>query len=213
MTGEDPPSYDTEELSDTLETDPRADPDVVGVVLAGGTSSRFGEANKLLADVDGESLVRHATRTLLRADLSAVVVVVGYEAESVRAVLSDLDVRVVTNPDYEDGLSTTVTTGLRAVGSADAVVFLPGDMPSVDPTTVEHLIDAYRAGVGTAIAAAYDGHRGNPVLFDRTHFDALRAVEGDVGGRPVFVASDDSALIDVPDPGVLMDIDTLEDLQ
>lgn len=212
MTTEDVPSYRIEEIGDTLETDTPPNPEVVGVVLAGGTSSRFGEANKLLADVDDELLVRHATRTLLRADLSEVVVVVGYEGERIRAVLSDFDVRVVTNPNYADGLSTTVAAGLRPVETANAVVFLPGDMPSVDPMTIHHLIDAYRAGFGTAIAAAYDGHRGNPVLFDRTHFDDLSTLDGDVGGRPVFLASDDSALIAVSDSGVLEDINTLEDL-
>lgn len=200
---------------------PRADPRVVGVVLAGGTSSRFGAANKLLADLDGEALVRHAARTLLDAPLDAVVVVVGHEATAVREAVADLGVRVVENPDYEAGLSTTVGRGVEAVreragdaeGPADAAVFLPGDMPAVDPATVGRLVDAYRAGLGTALAAANDGRRGNPVLFDAGHFDALLAVEGDVGGRPVLVEAADAALVETGDPGVTADVDTREDLR
>ena len=214
MTGDELPCYDPDAVADALETADAAEPIVVGIVLAGGTSSRFGEANKLLADLDGEPLVRHATRTLLEAALDAVIVVVGYEAEAVRAALAELDVQLVHNPDYDAGLSTTVEKGLRAVRDVapNAVVFLPGDMPAVDPATVRQLVDAYRAGLGTALAAAYDGRRGNPVLFDRQYVDALLAVDGDVGGRPVLLESDDSACITTSDPGVIRDIDTLEEL-
>ncbi|MFC4247397.1 NTP transferase domain-containing protein [Natribaculum luteum] len=215
MTTDDLPCYGPDAVTEAFEAADPADPTVVGVVLAGGTSSRFGEANKLLAELEGEPLVRHATRTLLDAGLAEVVVVVGHEAEAVRATLAGFDVQIVHNPDYDEGLSTTVERGLRAASDVDpnAVVFLPGDMPAVDPATVRQLVDAYRAGLGTALAAASDGRRGNPVLFDQRHFDALLAVDGDVGGRPVLIESDDSACITTDDPGVLQDVDTLEDLQ
>ncbi len=86
-------------------------------------------------------------------------------------------------------------------------------MPTVDAATVELLVDAYRAELGTVLAAAFDGRRGNPVLFDRSHFDALLDVTGDVGGLPVLAASDDSALIETGDPGVCIDVDTATDLR
>ncbi|MFB6155286.1 MAG: NTP transferase domain-containing protein, partial [Haloferacaceae archaeon] len=188
---------------------------VAGVVLAGGTSSRFGDANKLLADFDGDPLVRHAVRTLLDAGLREVVVVLGYEADAVRRAVADLGVRTVRNPDYGDGLSTSVARGVRAVADADAdaVVFLPGDMPAVAPSTVDLLVDAYRAGLGTALAATYRGRRGNPVLFDRRHFDALLGVEGDVGGRPVLLGADRAGLVATDDPGVTADVDTTDDIE
>jgi molybdenum cofactor cytidylyltransferase len=214
MTGDGLPRYDAAAIADRVDAADPPEPTVVGVVLAGGTSARFGEANKLLADLDGEPLVRRAARTLLDADLAATVVVLGHEAEAVRAAVADLDVRTVRNPDYDDGLSTTVARGVRAAADADAdaVVFLPGDMPTVDPRTVDRLVDAYRAGLGTAVAAAYRGRRGNPVLFDRRHFDALLAVTGDVGGRPVLLNSDRGALVATDDPGVVDDVDTTGDL-
>ncbi|ELZ16645.1 molybdopterin-guanine dinucleotide biosynthesis protein A [Natrinema thermotolerans DSM 11552] len=215
MSSDDFPRYGPEAVADALEgTDP-LEPTIVGVVLAGGTSSRFGSANKLLAELDGEPLIRHATRTLVDAPLSDVVVVLGYEAGAVRAALSGIDARTVYNPDYEEGLSTSVEKAIRVVGTpeTDAVMFLPGDMPAVGSSTVELLVNAYRAELGTALAAAFDGHRGNPVLFDRRHFDALLEVTGDVGGLPVLSQSDDNARIETNDPGVLRDINTTTDLR
>jgi molybdenum cofactor cytidylyltransferase len=209
------PSYDHEAVGETLaEADP-GERSIVGVLLAGGTSSRFGEANKLLAELDGEPLVRHAARTLLDAALSDVVAVLGYEAEAVASALDGLDVGLVRNPDYEEGLSTSVARGVEAArdAGADAALFLPGDMPAVEPATVMLLADAYRAGLGTALAAAHEGRRGTPVLFDAAHFDALLAVEGDTGGRPVLLGSDDSALVEVDDPGIGEDVDTIGDLE
>jgi molybdenum cofactor cytidylyltransferase len=199
--------------ADAIDRASDARPAVVGVLLAAGTSSRYGDANKLLADLDGKPVVRHAAETLLDADLD-VVVVLGHEADRVRSALVDLDVRFVENPNYERGQSTSVRAGVEAVArtDADAVVFLPGDMPSVSPETVETLIAAHGAGVGDALAAAHDGRRGNPVLFARRHFADLRGVEGDVGGRAVLLGSERSALVAVDDPGVTADVDTPADL-
>ena len=206
-------------VRDALDAEPSTDPTVVGVLLTAGTSSRFGVANKLLADVDGEPLVRHAARTLRDARLSGLVVVLGCDAAAVRDALAQdeadsEDFRFVTNPDYEHGLSTSVRAGVDAAAEvgANAVVFLPGDMPEVDPETVDLLVDAYRAGLADAVAASHDGRRGNPVLFDERHFPALRAVRGDVGGKPVLLDADRGAVVETDDRGVRADVDTRDDL-
>jgi len=200
--------------------DPGSDrPRVAGVLLAAGTSSRFGEANKLLATHDGDPLVRHAAWTLLDARVDPVVVVVGHEADRVVDALAGLDVTFVRNPDYRHGQSTSVRAGIGAVrdrGDAhdapDAAVVALGDMPFVDPETVETLVAAYAAGVGDALAAAHDGTRGNPVLFDRRFFGELTDVSGDVGGRAILLESDDSARVAVGDSGVRRDVDEQSDL-
>lgn len=212
MSGADLPRYDVDRVREALERPRSGSHRVAGIVLAGGTSSRFGDANKLLAELEGAPIARHAVETLLEADLDEVVVVLGYEAEAVRNVVSDLDVRIVRNPDYEAGLSTSLERGVRAIADADAGVFLPGDMPAVDPRSVELLVDAYRAGLGTALAVAFEGRRGNPVLFDRAHFDELRTVDGDTGGRSVLLHSENGGLVETGDPGVRWDIDTRGDI-
>jgi molybdenum cofactor cytidylyltransferase len=187
---------------------------VVGVLLAAGGSSRFGERNKLLAEIDGTPLVRRAACTLRDSRVSRVVAVLGHQPSAVRDALADLDVEFVANDAYEQGLSTSVARGVRVASerSADAAVFLPGDMPFVDSATVNSLIDAFHADIADAVAPVHRGQRGNPVLFGAGHFDGLRSVGGDVGGRNVLLDSD-GALFETDDAGVVTDIDTREDLE
>lgn len=202
---------------------------VAGVLLAAGASSRFGDANKLLATLDGDALVRRAARPLVEADVSPRVAVVGYEADRVRDALDGLDFDVVHNPDYDRGQATSVRTGIEAIDRAASddeattddeapsddvagAVFALGDMPFVEPATVDALVESYRAGKGAALAAAYDGRRGNPVVFDARYFDALADVSGDVGGREILLSGDESVLVETGDPGVREDIDTRDEL-
>lgn len=199
------------------------DPTVAGVLLAAGLSNRFGDGNKLLADVDGEPMVVRAARALLGADLAVVAVVVGYDADRVVPVVRSLGgtrgtagegrLVVVGNPGYARGQASSVRAGVRAVCGADAAVFALGDMPRIRPASVDRLVAAHHAGAGDALAAAHDGERGNPVLFDARHFPALAGVEGDTGGRDILLSGGGSALVETGDPGVLRDVDTADDLE
>jgi molybdenum cofactor cytidylyltransferase len=185
---------------------------VVGVLLAAGTASRFGDDQKLLAGLDGEPLVRHAARTLLDADLDGVVAVLGHERERVAAALPD-GTETVHNPDYADGQATTVARGARAAADRGAAgaVFALGDMPCIDPGTVPALVDAFGRTGTDIVVPTYEGRRGNPVLFGAAHFDALQGVSGDRGGRALF----DSYPVErvaVDDAGIHLDIDTDDDL-
>jgi molybdenum cofactor cytidylyltransferase len=188
-------------------------PRVNAVLLAAGTSSRYGTRNKLVEPVDGEPVVRRAARTLLEGPVDRVVVVLGYEADRVGEALAGLAVETVHNDDYGAGQSTSVRAGLRAARpGVDALVVALGDMPFVRPGSVARLVEAYHAGAGRVLAAACDGVRGNPVLFDAALVDELLSVEGDVGGRGVLFDRDDAALVETGDPGVRHDVDRPEDL-
>lgn len=186
---------------------------IVGILLAAGESVRYGRANKLLAGVGGDPVVARAVAPLLAADLTDIVAVVGFQAQQIQGAI-DESVSVVVNDAYAEGLSTSVAAGVRAARErdADAAVFALGDMPWVSPDSVEALVRAYRAGQGDALAAACEGKRGNPVLFDARHFDALSTLDGDAGGRDILVESDDAALVETGDPGVVRDVDRPGDL-
>ena len=190
------------------------DASVAGVLLAAGSSSRFGDADKLLAPLDSDPLVRHAARSLRDAsELDGVAAVVGPDGEGVRNALAEFGFSIVENPDAERGQATSVRAGVEWGREYDALVFALGDMPHVQSGSIDSLVSAYRAGCGDALAVAFDGQRGNPVLFDSTHFDALVDVDGDVGGRGILLDGENSALVETGDSGVAVDVDTQDDLR
>jgi molybdenum cofactor cytidylyltransferase len=189
--------------------------DVWGVVLAAGTSTRFGDENKLLEPVSGQPIVRRAAETLTEAALAGVVVVLGHEAGAVHAAVEGLATDVTENGAYETGQSTSVRRGVEYATrrGADAVLVALGDMPYVSLNTVESLLAAHEANVGTAIAAAHGGKRGNPVLFDSCYFDSLTTLTGDIGGRKIFRESPGAVFVETGDHGVHRDIDTPEEIR
>lgn len=185
---------------------------VGSVLLAAGQSTRYEGDNKLLAEVDGEPIVRRAARTLTESPLAATVAVVGYQAAAVESALEGTGVETRRNDAYPEGQSTSVAHGVAVARKRDwdAVVFALGDMPFVDTGTVERLLDAYADGEGSVVAPSYRGQRGNPVLFDAAHFDDLTAVTGDRGGREI--VEDAGTFVTVDDPGVHRDVDRREDI-
>ncbi|MGB0632246.1 MAG: NTP transferase domain-containing protein [Alphaproteobacteria bacterium] len=196
-----------DEMSDELA------PAIGGVLLAAGQSRRMGRANKMLVEVDGAPMVVHAARAILASNVSPVVVVLGHQPEQVENALSNLDVRFVHNPDYADGLSTSLRAGLAALpGTCDGAVVALGDMPGVRAEDIDMLIEEFDPAAGQSIVVpTHDGKRGNPVLWARQYFDEISAVSGDVGARHLIGANPDQ-LHEVPseNPGVLIDLDTPE---
>lgn len=195
----------------------------LGVLLAAGTGSRFDGGNKLLATLDDEPVVTHAARTLTESNLDEVVAVVGYDREEVADALPP-EITLITNPDYEEGQSTSVRHGVEEAREreAESVLFALGDMPRVAVETVDALVRECRELEAKAeseteadpgiIAPRYEGKRGNPVLFDARHFDALADVSGDTGGRQL-VESEPVSWVDVADRGIHKDVDTLADVR
>lgn len=194
--------------------EPKRDRTIAGILLAAGTSSRFGDTNKLLTTINGTPIVCLAAHSLVESLVDQTLVVLGYEAARVRSVLSDFDVEFVENPAYAEGQATSVATAVRTVtAEVDAAVFALGDMPFVETASINSLIEAYLADAGNILAAAVDGERGNPVLFDARYFAQLQDVDGDTGGRRLILESPDSKLVETGDPGVRRDIDVPTDLE
>lgn len=187
--------------------------EVVGILLAAGTGTRFDAGNKLLADLDGEPVVAHAAWTLLESPVDPVVAVLGYEGALVARTLGPYPVRTVNNPRYEEGQATSLERGVVAAEDyeADAAVFMLGDLPRVAPETVAAIVERWRETDAGIVVPTYDGRRGNPALFDARHFDALAAVTGDRGGRALF-EEHPVERVAVDDPGIHQDVDTDADL-
>lgn len=190
-------------------------PAVAAVVLAAGRSTRMGGPNKLLQEVGGRPLVRIAVENALASRARPVIVVTGHQEEAVRAALAGLDVRFAANPDYAEGMSTSVRTGIAAVpAEADAAVICLGDMPGVDAALIDRLIAAFEPARGALVALpSVAGRRGNPVLWARRFFDELKALQGDSGARQILKAHADAVVeIAVDGEGPVFDVDTPEAL-
>jgi molybdenum cofactor cytidylyltransferase len=192
-------------------TTPTPSSTVAAIILAAGTSSRMGHPKQLL-DWHGRPLVRAVAEQALAARLDLVYVVVGGAGAAVAAALDGLPLRIVANPRYADGQSSSLRAGVAALDAAvGAALILLGDQPFVTAAIIQRLVAAWRATGARIVAPLYQGQRGNPVLFARTIFPELLSVTGDQGARGV-LAADPSRVYSVAfdDPRPLSDIDTQE---
>lgn len=189
-------------------------PRIGAIVLAAGLSSRMGR-NKLLADAGGKPLIRRTVEAALASGASPVIVVTGNEARRVEAALAGLPIQFVDNPDFSNGLSTSLKSGIRNIsGNSDGALVMLGDMPLVDAGLIASLIASFDPAEGRAICVAtHKGKRGNPVLWARRFFPEILALEGDVGAKHLIAANDELVCeVEAPDDAPLLDIDTPEDL-
>jgi molybdenum cofactor cytidylyltransferase len=190
---------------------------IAALVLAAGGSRRMGRP-KMLLPLPGGTVLATVVSRLLAAPVDRIVVIVGHEAAAVRAgagLPDDARVMVLDNPDWNEGLSSSLRRGLLACPEADALVVALGDQPGVDAEVVRRLVEAWRQGARLAVPVqgrSGDGsasRAGHPVLFDRSLRGELLALTGDVGAREVLHRHwDEAARIDAPG---LPDLDTEED--
>ena len=144
-----------------------------------------------------------------------VIVVTGHQREEVETALAGLPVRLVHNPDFAEGLGTSLKAGIAAVpADADGAIVCLGDMPQVDAALIDRLIAAFDPERGALVVVpTFEGKRGNPVLWSRRFFPDLMAIEGDVGARHL-IGRYSEAVAEVPVEGkaALVDVDTPEAL-
>ena len=187
---------------------------IAAIVLAAGRSTRMGAGAKQLATVGGKALVRIAAETALASRANAVSVVIGHQGERVRSALAGLPIEIVENPNYAEGLSTSLRAGLASLpADTEGAVVLLADMPEITPAMIDRLFEAFDPVAGNLIVVpTLAGKRGNPVLWSARFFRDLMAVSGDAGGRQLLEANA-SAVVEVElGPAAGRDVDTPADL-
>ena len=197
-----------------MDTEQGTRPPVGAVVLAAGGSSRMGKPKQLLR-IAGQPMVRRVTQVVCAAGLDQVVVVVGANAERVKEALEDLPVQIIPNRNWAEGMSSSLGTGLGALGrDIQAALVVLADQPGLTADLLRTLVARYETTRAPIVAPFYRGRRGNPVLFDRALFADLQAVEGDQGGRGLLARYQSSVeRVTVDDAAVLLDVDTRQDYQ
>jgi molybdenum cofactor cytidylyltransferase len=194
---------------------PSAPKRVAAVVLAAGRSTRMGGPNKLLAHIGGRPLVRIAAEEAIASGANPVIVVAGHQHAEIEKALGGLAVRIVHNPEFANGLATSLKAGISALPpEVDAAIVCLGDMPCVDAPLMRQLIAGFAPERGALVVLpTFEGKRGNPVLWSRCFFPDLLAVEGDIGARHL-ISRYGEAVAEVPvgDKRALLDVDTPEAL-
>src|SRR5258707_3101691 len=143
---------------------------VSAVVLAAGASRRMGTPKQLLR-IGGETILERTLRNVRASNVSEIVLVLGHAADSVEKTIATEGLKVVRNPDYQQGMGTSLRAGLAAVDvDANAALIVLADQPWVDPKTLDRLIACHQERKPQIIVPTYRGFRGNPVLLDRSVF-------------------------------------------
>jgi molybdenum cofactor cytidylyltransferase len=185
---------------------------VTGIVLAAGLSSRFGSP-KALAVLNDRPLLQHVLDAVAEAGLREVVVVLGFAAGEVEAVIHWRAERRVRNPDPGRGLASSLQAGLTALSrDAEAAVVALGDQPRLRPSVIRALVQTWQRGSSPIVVPRYASSGTlNPVLLARGVWPAAMALEGDRGMGPLIHASTE-LVTEVPFEGDNPDVDTPADL-
>ncbi|MCL4722622.1 MAG: nucleotidyltransferase family protein [Gammaproteobacteria bacterium] len=183
---------------------------LAGLVLAAGGARRFGSP-KVLAPFHGEPLVRRAARLLSPLCPAGVFVVTGDGEAAIRTALTGTGADCVPNPDWSDGLSSSLRAGVAALpAAAEAVLIQLADTPAVTDRDLDTLVAAWQVEPQLPAAAHYGDRAGPPVILPRSLLPELAALRGDQGARSLLQWH--TELITVPMPHAALDVDTPADL-
>ena len=190
---------------------------VAGVLLAAGTSTRFGKDTKQLALINGRPMIEWAVKAGTGSLLDRLVVVIGHDRDNVLRALDAMQkhpkLHIVDNPDYKSGMSSSMKAGLKAVKThCPAVMFLLADQPLIAPPLINLLIRQWGSSDKNICAPFSDGRTANPVIFGRKYYEDLLKVGGDKGGRDILrLHKEDLLKVPVPGQPCTYDIDTQQD--
>ncbi|NMA12783.1 MAG: nucleotidyltransferase family protein [Chloroflexi bacterium] len=189
--------------------------DYAAVIMAAGGGTRFHSgSHKLLTRIDGKPILIHTVERVLSAGYRTVIVVLGYQAEALAALLQDIPVEIVLNKNWERGQSTSLQKGVLHLpeGTRSACLVL-ADQPFVSINTYRALARQQEEQPDKIIMPTYKGETGNPTMFPQLTFAELRSQSAaDSGGRRL-LKKYETCLLETNDPYVIRDIDTLEDFR
>ncbi len=182
------------------------------VILAAGGSTRLGSPKQLL-EYRGRSLLRHAAETALATSCRPVLVVLGSGSDRLEDELAGLEVHPVENPDWSQGMGTSIRRGIRTLlkllPAVDGALLTLCDQPLIRPEMLESLVRAFRQGQPSckAVASVYEGTRGVPALFGREWLVEMTLLPDETGAKSL-LRQPGAEIIEIPMPEAATDIDT-----
>jgi molybdenum cofactor cytidylyltransferase len=187
---------------------------VSAILLAAGESKRMGKPKQLMP-LGKITILEQTIDNLVNSRLDEVIVVLGHKADEIMDKIAIKPIKIAINPSYYQGVSTSIVTGLNLVDSkAQAVMLALADQPFVDSQTINRLIEEFSNHSKGIVIPAYQGKRGNPVIFSIKYKEELLGLKGDIGGRQIIKQHPDDILeVAVSSEGISIDIDTTSDYQ
>ena len=184
-----------------------------GIILSAGESSRMGR-DKALLPYHGSTFLNHLI-SLLLPRVETLIVVLGHHAGEVAATVpASRGLSIVTNPDYQRGMLTSLQTGLSAVREASGVLFTLVDHPAVRTQTIDRLIEEFFRNTAALAVPRYGERRGHPVLLSRPIAREILALPANSSAKQVIRGHlAETLFVDVDDPGILRDIDLPADYE
>ena len=185
------------------------------ILLAAGSSSRLGRPKQLLS-YDGQTLLQHTIQVASDSNAHPVVVVLGAQAEMIRNDIKEIDVNLVDNPDWQEGMASSIRSGINAfteiAPDAEGMILMVCDQPHVNPSLLNEIITAHKRTGKPIVACSYEKTFGPPVFFHRSLFAELLQLKGDIGARSVVRQHTDEVEV-IPFPEGVFDIDTEADFK
>jgi len=185
------------------------------IILAAGSSSRLGKPKQLL-DFQTETFIKHTVKTALQTACKPIIVVNGFLQEELNLEMENLPVKVVHNPDWEQGICSSIragTTALSKIESSDqidAVLILLCDQPLITAQHLNQLITQFYLDKRSIAATNYAAIQGVPAIFGKSLFPILQTLPGDRGAQWLFKEYQDQLTV-VPFEGAAIDVDTEDD--
>ncbi len=186
---------------------------ISAVILAAGKSTRF-PGNKLLVKIGGKTIIERVLSIFNDSKVDRVIVVVGWQAQEILAVIKGMNVEAVLNERYEEGMSISVRIGVERALESDAVIIHPADVPFITVDTIDKVVKSYNATGKPIVVAGYKGRPGHPILFGSILIPEILEIREETFGLKSVVSRHRSEVLIVEtEPACLLDIDSPEDLK
>ena len=184
---------------------------ISAILLAAGKSKRMGKKNKLVKEIKGKPLIKHALENILSSSVDELIIVLGYQEKIIRSVIEkNSKIKIVYNKDFDSGMASSIKTGLQHISKKNNFFFIClADMPLVNTKIYDDLIKNKKKN--EIIIPTFNGLQGNPILFSKTMKNKLMAINGDAGAKKILEMFKEKIFnLETNDKSVVQDFDTEE---
>ena len=182
------------------------------IILAAGESKRMGEP-KLLLSFGDKTIIETVVNNTIESKTDKSLVVLGSRAVKIREKIKEFPVKISVNSKFRAGMLSSIQWGFETLPENTlAALIILGDQPSIHSSIINRIIDAYKQTGKGIVIPVYRKKRGHPILIDIKYRDEVRQLDHGTGlCALVHNHTEDILEVEVDSPGILKDIDTVED--